>query len=231
MSATGRGAIRHPDDYYATPGFATRAVLPVLLPQLPAQPVILEPAAGEGAILVELLRAGIDLDHLFCVEIDETRHAACAALGVHAYQMDFRKYADEFRSGGARGFDLVLGNPPFALAMEFVRDALSITAPGGATVMLLRMPWLGSQERAPWLRANTPTINQLDRRPSFYEGKPPTPQAGLFGESLVEDTGGSGSDNTEYGWFEWRLRTDGSLATPTVRILECEKSPRRRRAA
>lgn len=238
MSATNRGAIRHPDDYYATPGWAVRAVLPLLVPQLPKRYMVLEPAAGEGAIVVEMLRNGIDPDRLAAVEIDQDRAVECckAISGVRpeieaaVNHSDFRLYAAACARDGV-GFDLVLGNPPFSLAMEFVQTSLAITRPGGATVMLLRVPWLGSQERAPWLRANTPTMNLLDRRPSFYEGAPPKAQAGLFGEQVTETVEGVGTDNTEYAWFEWRLDGERRLTPPTIRILECEKSQRRRRAA
>ena len=59
MSSTNRGAVRAPDDFYATPGWAVRAVLPHLSLST-GSGRILEPSCGEGAIVRVLLDAGID---------------------------------------------------------------------------------------------------------------------------------------------------------------------------
>jgi hypothetical protein len=252
MSATNRGAIRHKDDYYATPGWAVRAVLPHLLPRLPERCSVLEPSAGEGAIVVELLRAGVAPQRLMAIEIDIDRAKSCAiaiceATGISPESLrapredgvgpfagvnlvDFRMFADVTRRDRSLhpdpvvGFDLIITNPPFSLAREFVTDALSILRPGGAVAMLLRLPWLAGQERADWLAENTPSIYVLSRRPSFYVGAPPTPQPRLFGADEAEDIDGSGSDNTDYAWLVWRPGTP-----PTAAILKCEKADRRRR--
>ena len=57
MSSTNRGGQRMPDDDYATPAWATRAILPHL-PTLRRAHVV-EPFAGEGAIVEVLLAEGI----------------------------------------------------------------------------------------------------------------------------------------------------------------------------
>lgn len=212
MSSTGRGTIRHPDDYYATPGWAVRAILPHLLPSVPRDGSILEPAAGEGAIVAELLAAGVHRRAITAVEIDEGRAFSLRhATEVEVKRWDFRTWARETDER----FDLVIGNPPFSLALEFVQDSLSITKPGGRVAMLLRLPWLASQKRAAWLREHTPSVYVLPKRPSFYEGAPPTAQPTLFGGAVAEDAKGSGTDSTDYAWLVWNAER-----APTVTILE-----------
>lgn len=56
MTATGRSDVRHPDDFYRTPAWLTRAVLPHL--DLPAHSHVLDPACGDGAILDVVREAG-----------------------------------------------------------------------------------------------------------------------------------------------------------------------------
>lgn len=44
-------------------------------------------------------------------------------------------------------FDMVITNPPFSLAIEFIRKALLVVKPGGYVVMLLRLNFFGSEDR------------------------------------------------------------------------------------
>jgi hypothetical protein len=162
---------------------------------------------------------------LVAVEVDIERAAAFSKTfgpngGINCF--DFRHYAFSCRRDGL-DFDLVITNPPFALAMEFVEEALSITRFGGMVAMLLRLPWLASQKRAPWLRRHTPSVYVLPKRPSFYEGAPPTPQPTLFGDDAAEDAKGSGTDATDYAWMVWsKVDENGVERVPTVKILEIE---------
>ena len=84
MSATGRnlaGAERHADDFYATPSWVTRAILPhVNLGETP-----LDPCAGEGAILDEVLDDGLQP---FGFEIDVGRCNAAYEKGAQVQCRD-----------------------------------------------------------------------------------------------------------------------------------------------
>ena len=71
--------------------------------------------------------------------------------------------------------------------------------------MLLRLNWLGSEDRAAWLRRHPPSVYVLPNRPSFVEG--------------------GGTDATEYAWFIWGEGFGGTLsvlrATPkAVRLRD-----------
>ena len=67
----------------------------------------------------------------------------------------------------AKPYDLVITNPPFQLAMEFVQHAMRFIQPAGAVAMLLRLNWLASLKRADFLRRFCPDVHVLPRRPSF----------------------------------------------------------------
>lgn len=179
MSAAGRseaantGHSRHADDFYATPGWCTSA----LLHQLVIRPnlAVLEPAAGEGAIVRELLKLGVPLN-ITAVELDPKRSTIVGAL-CRTHRTDFLRWAPQDK------FDLIITNPPFAMSMEFVEASLRLLGADGVCAMLLRLNWLASMKRARFLQTYCPDVFVLPRRPSF--------------------TGG-GTDATDYGWFVWR---------------------------
>ena len=171
MSSTGRnveGHERHVDDDYATPSWVTRAILPHLSPS-----VVLDPCCGHGAILDvvadqwKVPTFGIELDAGRAKQA-KMRHcvARSDALGSH-----------EWPSA------LIVTNPPYGLAEEFIRRALSQRS-AFDRAFLLRLNFLGSQKRAGFHRDNPSDVYVLPRRPSFTsDGK---------------------SDSTEYAWFVWR---------------------------
>lgn len=162
MSATNRGAVRSAKDFYPTPSWLTEAVVLVLQRYEPRR--ILEPAAGEGAI-VRVLQAAFPNAVIDAGDITTGR--------------DFLATPPPYKAT----YDLIITNPPYSLAQEFIERALELRAsPRSVVAMLLRINYLGSQKRATWLRANFPAIYVTPRRPDF--------------------TGGGG-DATEYAWMIW----------------------------
>jgi hypothetical protein len=187
VSATNRGASRRPQDFYETPVWLTEAIIPILQEHLfPIEdPRILEPAAGQGAILQVLE--------------DAFPHAVIHSGDITTGQ-DFLTYPYD------RYYDLIITNPPYSLALEFIQRAMEFRHSHHHNhhpiiCMLLRVNFLGAQKRARWLREHTPSIYVSPRRPDF--------------------TGGGG-DATEYAWFVWDPRRRGRFAIPTVGILETE---------
>ena len=183
MSATGRGAVRHPDDFYATPAWCIEALLrgcPLSSGRW------LEPTAGDGAIAAEVLRHRHDVQwHLVESRAEELRVGG--GLLSRMQRADFPlEHVDEVEirdfltmPAPVQRFDVALGNPPFSLALEVIQHALTMA---NAVCMLLRINFLASQKRADWMRKNTPSIYVLPKRPSFTSGK---------------------TDATEYAWFLW----------------------------
>lgn len=182
MSATGRSDVRHPDDFYATPSWCTQAIAP-FLHLYPERPVF-DPAAGEGAILDVLLSLGCTTSGL---EIDPVRAQYAVTMGRHGVHQRDALCNITWRVDPS---GVVVMNPPYALAMEFVQRAL---AECERVAALLRLPWLASQKRSTWLRANTPSVHVLPKRPSFT---------------------GKGTDATDYAWMLW------GFGPPRVTILE-----------
>ena len=92
---------------------------------------IIEPSAGRGAI-AKLLPSDRSVT---CVEINPLRHMVGAATHQEWLCTDFISYAKHDAYGF--GADLIIGNPPFSLGMEFLAAAASILKPDGRILFLL----------------------------------------------------------------------------------------------
>ena len=183
MSATNRGAERRADDFYATPPWCVDSLLRGCA--LPGGRW-LEPTAGDGAIVGEVLRHRNDVEWHLVESRAEEIHANGGLL-QRMLRDDFdasRVASVEIRDfltmpAPTQLYDVALGNPPFSLALEVVQHAMRMSR---IVCMLLRVNFLASQKRREWMQANTPSIYVLPRRPSFT---------------------GAGTDATEYAWFVW----------------------------
>jgi len=144
--------MRNKNDYYPTPHWC--------FDKLPIDWSIfstaLEPCSGDGRIVKFLESKGLDVDWR---EISQ--------------DMDYlTEECDKV--------DLILTNPPFSLAIEFIEKALKES---DTVIMLLRINFLGSQIRHSFWKLNSPTgMVVLSKRPSFT---------------------GTGTDCTDYAWFIW----------------------------
>lgn len=178
-------------DFYETPSWAVRAVLPILPVKEGTR--ILDPGCGTGAIL-RAVGAAFPENEILGLEKDEARFRACeASTDLPIMHGDFFSHAERY--------DLIVSNPPYSHALEFVQYALSL-AP--VVAMLLRLPWLAGQARADWHRENPSHVNVLPRRPSF--------------------TGDGKTDATEYAWFIWGTEHAGKWS-----ILQTAKHKRGKR--
>jgi hypothetical protein len=187
VSATNRGAKRVESDFYATPAWCVRAILP----HLPVGGSVLEPCAGDGAIVDVLCGPGgvSDRDLVDAMESDKARAEALIARGVACWHGD--ALSDEARVLWDMPHALCLGNPPYGLALEFVQRAVSAQRPhGGTTAMLLRLGFLAGQRRVAWHRANSCDVYVLPKRPSFT---------------------GRGTDASDYGWMVYGPGRGGRL--------------------
>jgi SAM-dependent methyltransferase len=211
MSATGRnleGSERHADDFYETPAWCTRAILPHLFGPFCFAPVRAEPktvldaGCGTGAILRAVGEALSEESLL--IGVDKSVHRVRQANEYEPYpdRDHFYELFDFFDvgKGGADTlvlpddsdptgegvcmadlpFDLVIANPPYSETEAFVSHALTI---GTTVCFLLRLNWLASKKRAAFHRAHPADVFVLPKRPSFTED--------------------SRTDATEYAWFVW----------------------------
>lgn len=67
-------------------------------------------------------------------------------------------------------YNVVIGNPPYSLAEEFIRKSLSLVEDRGYVYFLLQLNFLGSQRRQAGLFSEHPLkeLVVLGRRPSFF---------------------------------------------------------------
>jgi hypothetical protein len=228
VSATGRSDVRERDDLYETPAWAVRAILPHLQMVAEDSPPrrILDPFAGRGAILEVVKEEWRWPLHLRGIELDEGRAAEANRAGFEVV------CTDAFGAPVWGAPHLVLTNPPYKYAERAIRHALTEKAPGGECAFLLRVNFLGSQERATFHRSFPSDVFILPRRPSFavswkcvsdYEVRAgldvrKCDSHGMVGKRSDGVPMGevpevcpackgavrtSSSDATEYAWFVW----------------------------
>ena len=178
MSATRRGGARRPRDFYPTPP-GPLELLASWWPSLYRGGVVLEPAAGDGAICRWIADRGVEREYhrAIDVEMPTQRRRILGGWCGEVTQGDYTQLPIGVRPR------LIITNPPFGLAVPFCEKALSDCAPGGSVVMLMRLGMLGSKKRREfWSRAPLVRVGVIVPRPSF--------------------TGG-GNDACEYAWFHF----------------------------
>lgn len=151
------------DRYYTSP-WLVRQCVEIVLPQvLGASPrSILEPSAGGGAFTHPLRRAYPDA-LIHANDLDKTvKKWKGADESMHTDFLGWRKAP--LNNGDF--YDLCVGNPPFTLAMEFVRAGLRVA---NTVVYILRQGFMSSAERCPILRdeIRPSNVHIVAHRPSF----------------------------------------------------------------
>lgn len=160
MSATGRGAVRKPSDFYPTPGWCVRRLLEAC--PLPGGSW-LEPGAGTGAIIRAV--NGVRRDVVWtAVEVVAEREAELAEV---VKPPGIVGIADFLRTTLSRSYAVAIGNPPFSEARPFVDAAL---AHAEHVAFLLRLAFLEAAERAEWWQTHPADVYVLPDRPSFTDG-------------------------------------------------------------
>ncbi len=147
--------------HFVTPGWVAEAAYN-MIPQRPAPALIYDFGAGTGVWGKEA-RLRWPNAEIVGLELDDTRPASdgydrwevadCATITPAEYEPA----------------DLVVSNPPFKLAVPFVRNALEMVNPdGGRVVFLLRLAFLESAARTTfWQECPPEWVAILSKRPSF----------------------------------------------------------------
>lgn len=161
-------------DFYETPAWCVDAILP----QLPEGVVFaVDAGSGNGAIAARLAAKFPDLEIVGIEKsaelVDEAR--ARQLRNAEFVQANFEEWSSEL---GAP--DMIVMNPPYSRAIEFVQRALATVKRGGTVAVLLRLNWLASKSRREFHRKHPSDIYVLTKRPSFT---------------------GRGTDATDYAWF------------------------------
>ena len=179
VSAAGRcERLGGPHDYYATPSWCVDRLLEVWRP---CPGLIVEPCAGDGAV-IRAVEATLGRQRWVAMEIREDAiptlkdSGADAGLSI-AVCGDFLKNTVEEVLARA-----VITNPPYSLAAQFIEHC-RLLYPGAEIAMLLRLPFLASEERLEFFeRMGMPDVYVLPNRPSFRS---------------------KGTDSTDYAWMIW----------------------------
>jgi hypothetical protein len=203
MSATGRGPRRGgPDDWFRTPAWVVDRLLEVWQPQ---PGTLLEPAAGDGA-LIAAVNARLGRRDWLAVECRATAAVACRAAGADPVITDFLTW--EPPADTADGVSAVITNPPFSSCEAFIRHADEL-CPDADLVWLVRLGFLASEGRlALWNDVGVPDVYVLPNRPSFTEnGK---------------------TDSSDYAWLV--LPAGGCREQGLFRILSATPATARRPA-
>ena len=190
MSSTGRGPrLGGADDFFVTPSWCVRRLLESWSPP---GGMWLEPGAGNGAIIraVNEVRDDVRWTAVECRPEEEAAlEAACARVLIG----DF--LSPNMHSSVDDDIRVVLGNPPFKDAQEFIDRARQLCQ-RAEIMLLLRLNYVGSEDRAEFMRRCPPDLRTLPNRPSF--------------------TASGKTDSIEYAWFGW---PPGQRDLGTFRVL------------
>ena len=195
---------RHELDYYITPpGLAELGVLKTVHRHSPhslkdRKTTFLEPGCGEFAPFADA--ACEYFSDVTAVDIMQKPEGAVEDEIDQRYECDF--LYPNWSEG--KKFDLIVGNPPFKDAAQFILQSLKLLEHNGTLAFLLRLCFLASIKRIPFFRDYPPNhVTVLAKRPSFF----------------VEN---SRTDGQDYGFFFWRggmnspIRQLGSLHPTTL---------------
>lgn len=186
MSATNRGTVRNPADFYATPLSCIENFLQHYI--LPDDADILEPAAGNGNIIQALRNKGYK-NNITAIEMRYEEKESLLDVADNVLIEDFLQTTHTGK------YDVIIGNPPYSLAQEFIEKSLNMLTENGKLIFLLRTNFLESQKRAEWWQARIPQgLYVLSKRPSFT---------------------GKGTDATSYSWFVW----DKATSQQTIKVI------------
>lgn len=149
---------------------------------------ILEPSAGNGNF-IKIIKSIYPNKNINAIEIRQSElenlQLLCSDIIIH----DFLSYEDN------KKYDIIIGNPPFNKALEFIEKSLSLLSEQGVLIFLLRTAFLESKQRYEFWQKNPITdLYVLSKRPSFI---------------------GNGTDSASYAWFIW----DKNKSNQTIKII------------
>lgn len=176
---------RIPNDFYPTPVSVIEHFFDIY--GYPKNMTILEPSAGNGNFINVIRQHDpTTTNTIDAIEIREEEKENLLACADNVSIESFLS-ADLPRNK----YDLVIGNPPFMYALEFVEKSLDIVKPDGKVIFLLRTAFLESKRRFDFWQKNKLTgLYTLSERPKFV---------------------GDSTDRTAYSWFVWDKASDRQI--------------------
>ena len=203
MSSTNRGYDRHKADYYVTPKYVVEEFLKEFKKFETIEGNILDPCCGgsekDPATYVEVLKDNCTDCIIHSVDIREDSKSDAI--------LDFLEY--DF--GNKWKPNVIISNPPFYLAKEFIEKSLNLVNEGGFVIMLLRLNFFGSKARRPFFKNNMPKYCFIHhKRISFIPDW-------VNKERLEKGEKKLTADSIEYAHFVWQKGRSSNI-TETILI-------------
>lgn len=181
MSSTNRGGRRVDYDYYRTPLHTVREMIGGMLY---FEPYFMDSRVYPNRRILDPCAGGDPKHPIMPYPAVFNEHS-----GDHVTTIDIRKdssaeYQLDYFHWGCGTYDLILGNPPYDLAKEYIEESLNNLGPDGYLIFLLRLSFYGSQKRKAWWQFHMPKYTIVhSHRPSFTA---------------------TGTDSSEYAHFVWQ---------------------------
>lgn len=174
MSSTNRGYNRHRNDYYITPINEIVKFLNKSSEYIQYNNILDPCAGGDNSHPMSYPEAfkKIGINNIKTIDIRQDSKADTIDNFLELNDLGYRP-------------DIIISNPPFDLAMEFIEHSLELANDNGFVIFLLRLNFLGSKKRNKFLSNNMPSMIFVhSRRMSF--------------------TDSSSTDSIEYAHFVWQ---------------------------
>ena len=148
------------EQFYATPKELADKL--VKLPKYHTDGMILEPSAGEGALVEALVHKvrGIDYPNIHCIEINPDRQAILKENHCIVVHDDFNTFAP------LTPYSVIVMNPPFHEGARHLRKAIDICANGGEIACILNAETI----RNPYTNERKALLQELEAQEEWrYE--------------------------------------------------------------
>lgn len=186
MSATNRSNVRKGYDFYSTPIDCIENLLNNIDLSKYGN-FVLEPSAGNGNIC-KVFKEFYPEKDLTAVELREEEYNNLCQLNIDDVIINsYYNIRDKF--------NIIIGNPPYSEAQEFIEHSFKLLNENGILIFLLRTNFLESKKRFEfWKKYPLSRLYTLSKRPSFT---------------------GKGTDATSYSWFIW----DKSTSNQEIKVI------------
>ena len=160
-------------EHYVTPDAFAEWPVRHLMPHGPYH--VLDAGAGSGPYGRALEKYGNTDSKLWGLDIRDIPNPGSYDFWIN--NTDYLTWAS------IKHYDVIIGNPPFSIAEQWIRRSMDLLNPGGRLILLLPINFLGSQKRLQLWRDFRPLcIVTCANRPSFF---------------------GSGTGDTVYMYIVW----------------------------
>lgn len=205
MSSTNRGNTRNKFDFYVTPVEHIRKFLKAFDRNHPGKlsnmNYILDPCAGGNE----------EYDMPYPKVLREFTNAEILTIDI---RLDSKaRFKGDYLSFVISDYaDLIISNPPFNLAMEFIKKAFEDVKIKGFIIFFLRFSFLASDKRLSFFDDFMPDEIYLHHnRPSFFPED-------FYNEDTGKTIKAGATDSCEYAHFVWDLNQPNAPFSKTYLI-------------